>query len=187
MSRIGKKPIAIPEGVNLEINGEEIKVKGPKGELNLKINPKIRLKKEENQVIIERMGEDKLTRSLHGSTRQLVANMIQGVKDGFEKRLEIKGIGYRVQLAGDKLNLSLGFSHPQEFKAPSGINFSLEKNIIVVKGIDKQMVGQTAAQIRALKPPEPYKGKGIRYLGEEVKTKPGKAVKAVVGAPGAGG
>jgi large subunit ribosomal protein L6 len=182
MSRIGKKIINIPENVTVEINNHQIKVKGPKGELNLDIHSRIDVKKVEKTITVSKTGNDKTSRSLHGLFRQLIANLITGVANGFEKRLELKGIGYRVQLAGEKLNLSLGYSHPIEFKAPKGIVFAVEKNIIVIKGIDKQLVGETAAKIRNLRPVEPYKGKGLRYVDEIVIKKVGKAAKAATAA-----
>lgn len=178
MSRIGKKIINIPENVNFEIIGRQIKVKGPKGELFLDIHPRVTVKVENKTISVSKAGNDKLSRSLHGLFRQLIANLIIGVTDGFEKKLELKGIGYRVQAAGDKLNLTLGYSHPIEFKAPKGISFGVEKNIMIIRGIDKQLVGETSAKIRNLRPVEPYKGKGIRYVGEIVIKKVGKAAKA---------
>jgi len=182
MSRIGRKIIEIPEGVNIEIVQRHLTAKGPKGELALDINPRAKVVIDDQKITVTRKGNDRISRGIHGLTRQLVYNIIVGVKDGFEKKLEIKGVGYRVQLAGTTLNLSLGYSHPTEFKAPSGIVFEVQKNIISVKGIDKQLVGQTAARIRELRPPEPYKGKGIRYVGELIRKKAGKAAKVGSGA-----
>lgn len=182
MSRIGRKLIEIPESVTVELTDHRLKAKGPKGELFLDVNPRAKVVIENNKITVSRRGNDRISRGIHGLTRQLVYNIIVGVKDGFEKKLEIKGVGYRVQLTGADLNLSLGYSHPVEFKAPSGITFEVQKNFIIVKGIDKQLVGQTAAKIRELRPPEPYKGKGIRYVDELVKKKAGKAAKVGSGA-----
>ncbi len=182
MSRIGKKIITIPDNINVIMENRQIKVKGPKGELSLDLHPRIEIKIENKTIVVNKTGNDKLSRSLHGLFRQLIANLILGVNEGFEKRLELKGIGYRVQAAGDKLNMALGYSHPIEFKAPKGITFSVEKSIIIVKGIDKQLVGETAAKIRNLRPVEPYKGKGIRYVDELVIKKVGKAAKAATAA-----
>ncbi|OGD65465.1 50S ribosomal protein L6 [Candidatus Berkelbacteria bacterium RIFCSPHIGHO2_12_FULL_36_9] len=184
MSRIGKKVIEVPEGVNVEINGQNVFVKGSRGELSLDIHHKVRARYDNNNIYVERKSDDKLSRSLHGLTQRLISNMIKGVKDGFARKLEIKGVGYRASLNGNKLTLALGFSHPVEVDAPEGIEFQVQKNIIVVSGIDKQLVGQIAANIRSLKKPEPYKGKGIKYLEEIIIRKAGKAAKAA-GAQGA--
>lgn len=181
MSRIGRKPIAIPENVIVDLTNYILKAKGLKGELILNIHRKMKVKIEGKQIIVERTGNDRISRSLHGLCRQLINNVIIGVDTGFEKKLELKGVGYRVQASGDTLNLNLGYSHPSEFKAPQGISFAVQKNIITIMGIDKQLVGQTAAQIRKLRPPEPYKGKGIRYVGELVRRKAGKAAKVGAG------
>lgn len=177
MSRIGKKPIEIPQGVNVEIDNNKITVKGPKGELNIEIHHKSSAKKQGEQILIERKSNDKLSRSLHGLTRSLIFNMIEGVTKGFERKLEIKGVGYRAQVQGDKLILAIGYSHPVEIVAPEGIQFQVQKNIITISGIDKQLIGQVAANIRSVRKPEPYKGKGIKYLEEIVRRKPGKAAK----------
>lgn len=178
MSRIGKLPIKIDASVQSEISNSEIKISGPKGILSFDIHHKIKVENKDGVLVVKRSGNDKLARSLHGLTRQLIANAILGVTKGFEKKLEIKGIGYRVASSGDNLIFNLGFSHPVEFKKPEGIEFKIEKNIIVVSGIDKQLVGETAARIRKLKPPEPYKGKGIKYIDEVIRRKAGKALKA---------
>src|SRR3990167_7165359 len=178
MSRIGKKVIEVPEGVNVEINGQNVFVKGSRGELSLDIHHKVRARYDNNNIYVERKSDDKLSRSLHGLTQRLISNMIKGVRDGFARKLEIKGVGYRASLNGNKLTLALGFSHPVEVDAPEGIEFQVQKNIIVVSGIDKQLVGQIAANIRSLKKPEPYKGKGIKYLEEIIIRKAGKAAKA---------
>ncbi len=180
MSRIGKLPVAVPSGVNVTLNEGEVHVKGPKGELSQHILAQVvDVKLEDGKVLIERKGDAKPHRSAHGLTRTLIANMVEGVSKGFRKSLEIQGVGYRAAKAGEKLNLTLGYSHPVVFEAPSGITLSVEgTNKIHVDGIDKQQVGQIAAKIRGLRPPEPYKGKGIRYEGETIRKKLGKAGKA---------
>ncbi|MDI3542883.1 MAG: large subunit ribosomal protein [Candidatus Atribacteria bacterium] len=176
MSRIGKKPIMIPDGVSVEINNHKIVVKGPLGTLEREIHPRMRIKKEENVIEVTREGEDKLDRSLHGLTRTLVANMVEGVSRGFEKALEINGLGYRAQKKGQNLVLNLGFSHPVEIEPPSGVTFEVEGQVVRVKGADKEKVGQVAANIRKLKEVEPYHGTGIKYVGEVIRRKQGKAV-----------
>jgi large subunit ribosomal protein L6 len=180
MSRIGKLPVAVPSGVNVTLADGEVSVKGPKGELSQHIlSQVVDVKMEDGKVIVERKGDAKPHRSAHGLTRTLIANMVEGVSKGFRKSLEIQGVGYRAAKSGEKLNLSLGYSHPVVFEAPSGITLSVEgQNKIHVDGIDKQQVGQVAAKIRGLRPPEPYKGKGIRYEGEVIRKKLGKAGKA---------
>ena len=179
MSRIGKLPIPVPSGVTIDIQDRLIRVKGPKGELEQHVLPFVTVKQEDGQVIVERQGDAKPSRAAHGLTRTLISNMVNGVTKGFRKSLEIQGIGYRVAKAGDGLNLTLGYSHPVPYPAPADITFAVEgTNRIHVDGIDKQRVGQVAAEIRRLRPPEPYKGKGIRYAGEFVRKKLGKAGKA---------
>jgi large subunit ribosomal protein L6 len=180
MSRIGKLPINVPSGVSVTLDGEAVLVKGPKGELRQTILAQVvDVKVEDGQVLVARKGEAKAHRSAHGLTRTLIANMVEGVSKGYRKSLEIQGVGFRVAKAGERLNLSLGFSHPVVFEAPKGIALSVEgQNKIHVDGIDKQSVGQVAAEIRDLRPPEPYKGKGIRYAGEVIRKKLGKAGKA---------
>ncbi|MEO0198680.1 MAG: 50S ribosomal protein L6 [candidate division WOR-3 bacterium] len=176
MSRIGKKPIEIPKGVDVKLDGNHIVVKGPKGTLELDIHPEITVKVEGNFIKVERPSDKKIHRALHGTMRQLISNMIEGVTKGFSKELEIVGTGYRARMDGSKLVINIGFSHPVELVPPPGIQFEVEgQNIIRVKGIDKQLVGNVAAQIRAIRPPEPYKGKGIRYRGEVIRRKAGKA------------
>lgn len=182
MSRIGRKPIEILDGVSVELTDHHLKATGPKGELSLDVHPRAKVVIADKTVTITRKGNDRISRSIHGLTRQLIYNIILGVKDGFEKKLEIRGVGYKVQAVGADLNFSLGYSHPIEFKAPTGIAFEVQKNTISVKGINKQLVGQTAARIRELRRPEPYKGKGIRYVGELVRKKAGKAAKVGSGA-----
>jgi large subunit ribosomal protein L6 len=180
MSRIGKLPVAVPSGVNITLNDGEVLVKGPKGELRQAIlSTVVNVKLEDGKVVVERKGEAREHRAAHGLTRTLIANMVEGVSKGYRKSLEIQGVGFRAAKSGEKLNLSLGFSHPVVFEAPRGIALSVEgQNKIHVDGIDKQAVGQVAAEIRSLRPPEPYKGKGIRYAGEVVRKKLGKAGKA---------
>jgi large subunit ribosomal protein L6 len=180
MSRIGKLPVTVPSGVNVTLDSDAVLVKGPKGELRQAIlSGVVGVKLEDGTVIVERKGDAKEHRSAHGLTRTLIANMVEGVSKGFRKSLEIQGVGYRVAKSGEKLNLSLGYSHPVVFEAPQGIALSVEgQNKIHVEGIDKQAVGQVAAEIRRLRPPEPYKGKGIRYAGELIRKKLGKAGKA---------
>ena len=182
MSRIGKKPIIVPEGVKIEISNNDIKITGPKGELNLTIHNKIAVKSDHNQILVLRHGNDKIARSLHGLSRCLINNAIIGVSKGFEKKLEIKGVGYKASVQGNKLTITAGYSHPVEIIAPDGISFQVQKNIITVSGIDKQLVGQIAANIRQVRKPEPYKGKGIKYIDELIRRKPGKAAKAATGA-----
>ncbi len=178
MSRIGKQPISVPNGVTVDVKGSHVKVKGSKGELEFTFNPQVNIALDGSTINVTRNGEEKIDRSLHGVTRTLIANMVQGVSKGFTKQLEIQGVGYRAQLAGAKLTLFLGFSHTIEFIPPKGIQLTIDpekKNIITVAGIDKQLVGEVAAKIREYKKPEPYKGKGIRYVGEHVQRKAGKA------------
>jgi len=179
MSRVGKMPIAVPEKVKVEIDGRRVTVRGPGGELSRDIAPEIGLRLEGGQVIVSRSNDSPRERALHGLTRALIANMVSGVDSGFSKMLELYGVGYRGEMRGHNVVLSLGFSHPVEVPPPPGITFQMEgTNRLLVKGADKEAVGQTAADIRALRPPEPYKGKGIRYAGEYVRRKAGKAGKA---------
>jgi large subunit ribosomal protein L6 len=179
MSRIGKLPIPVPVDVTVDIAESLVRVKGPKGELEQQILPLVKVRQEDGLVLVERSGDAKPSRAAHGLTRTLINNMVAGVTKGFRKSLEIQGVGYRVAKAGERLNLSLGYSHPVAYVAPKGISFVVEgTNRIHVDGIDKQQVGQVAAEIRQLRPPEPYKGKGIRYEGERVRKKLGKAGKA---------
>lgn len=176
MSRIGKAPIPLPQGVELKRAGSNVQVKGPKGTLSHTIPAGISLQVSDGIIYVKRKGDAKQVRSLHGLSRTLIANMVTGVTEGFEKGLEIVGIGYRANLQGRNLHLSLGYSHPVIYPIPEGIEVVVEKqNKIMVQGIDKQKVGQVAAEIRSFKKPEPYKGKGIRYIGEQVRRKAGKA------------
>jgi large subunit ribosomal protein L6 len=178
MSRIGKKPITIPAGVDVTIDGSHVAVKGPRGSLELDVHPDMSVVLEDGEVRVERPSDERLHRSLHGLTRTLVANMVEGVTNGYEKRLEIVGVGYRAVYKDPDIELALGFSHPVDVPAPPGIEFEVPApNRIVIRGIDKQLVGQVAAEVRAYKSPEPYKGKGVRYLGEAIRKKAGKAAK----------
>lgn len=177
MSKIGKKPIIIPDGVTVKITGQDVHVKGPKGELSLVADKAIKIEMKDKEIVLTIAESTKENKSNWGTTRMLIENMITGVTSGFEKRLEIQGIGFKAALQGkNKIILSVGFTHPVELTAPEGVEFKLEKNFIIVTGIDKQKVGQITAEIRATKPPEPYLGKGIRYVGEVVKRKAGKKV-----------
>jgi large subunit ribosomal protein L6 len=175
MSRIGKQPIAVPSGVEVTIEPELVKVKGPKGELSERVNRDMDVKQENGEILVARPTDRGDHRALHGLTRSLIANMVEGVTNGFEKRLEIQGVGYRAQLQGNKLVLALGYSHPVEMDAPDGIDFEVpQPTRVIVRGISKQAVGEVAANIRKARPPEPYKGKGIRYGGEHVARRVGK-------------
>lgn len=176
MSRIGKLPIPVPGGVKVKINNREVQVDGPKGSLNLNLPPLVNIADENGVLQVSPVNNSRQARAQHGLGRSLVANMIKGVTDGYVKQLEIQGVGYRAQVKDNTLNLSLGFSHPVEFEAPKGITIEVAENTkIKVTGADKQLVGETAAKIRRYYPPEPYKGKGIRYAGEYVRRKEGKA------------
>ncbi|AFY62225.1 50S ribosomal protein L6 [Synechococcus sp. PCC 6312] len=186
MSRIGKRPIPLPDKVSLALAGQEVTVKGPKGQLSRVLPAEVEVLQEGSTILVSRRNESRPARQRHGLCRTLVANMVEGVAQGFSKRLEIQGIGYRANLQGTKLVLSVGYSHPVEIDPPTGITFELEDNqgkkvtqgtLILVSGIDKEQVGNLAAQIRAVRPPEPYKGKGIRYAGEAVRRKVGKTGK----------
>ena len=185
MSRIGKKPIEIPEGVEVRAEGDKVKVKGPKGELEKEFSSEIKIELKEGKIFVSPQtetlqknkfttGQAKKTKALWGLTRALISNLILGVTHGFEKKLEIEGLGYRALTEGEELTLQIGFTHPVKIKAPAGIKFLVEKNIITVLGTDKELVGQIAAKIRKVRPPEPYKGKGIRYAGEQIRRKAGK-------------
>ena len=191
MSRVGKKPILIPQGIDVKIEGEIIKVSGPKGELSREIRPEIKIELKDynpptasshpdksgrapGKILLHVSIETKKNKALWGLSRALLANMLKGVSEGYEKKLEIQGLGYKAQLPEENLLLYVGYSHPVEIKASPGIKFSVDKNIITVSGIDKELVGETSAVIRRVKPPEPYKGKGIRYLGEKIRKKMGK-------------
>jgi large subunit ribosomal protein L6 len=175
MSRIGRQPVVVPDGVEITIQPDLVKVKGPKGELEERVSTQIGVAQENGEIVVTRSTDRGEHRALHGLTRSLIANMVEGVTNGYEKRLEIQGVGYRAQLQGNKLVLALGYSHPVELNAPTGIDFEVPlPTRIVVRGISKQAVGEIAAIIRKQRPPEPYKGKGIRYEGEHVARKVGK-------------
>jgi large subunit ribosomal protein L6 len=175
MSRIGRKPISVPEAVTVEIAPGLVAVKGPKGALSQPLSTDMKVEQSDGTLTVARPTDRGEHRALHGLTRSLIANMVEGVTDGFEKRLEIQGVGYRAQLKGKNLELALGYSHPVAIEAPDGIDFEVpQPTEIIVRGIDKQLVGQVAADIRKRRPPEPYKGKGIRYRGEHVARKVGK-------------
>jgi len=175
MSRIGKQPIPLPSGVDVSVEPELVRVKGPKGELEERISRDMTVAQEDGQIVVTRPSDRRDHRALHGLTRSLLANMVQGVTEGFEKRLEIQGVGYRAALKGKDIELSVGYSHPVTIPAPAGIEFEVpQPTRIVVRGYSKQVVGEIAARIRKVRPPEPYKGKGIRYEGEYVARKVGK-------------
>lgn len=176
MSRIGKKPITLPQGVEITVNDNIVTVKGPKGTLSQDIPQGITVSKQDDQIVVERPDDSKQNRAYHGLTRALLANMVQGVSNGFERKLELVGVGYRAQLQGKKLVINIGYSHPVEVEPPEGIEFEVPAvTKITVKGIDKQLVGITAANIRDIRRPEPYKGKGIKYENEVIRRKAGKA------------
>ena len=178
MSRIGKLPVAIPSGVDVTIDGQTVQVKGPKGELQVTISEPIEVAQTEDGVTVTRPDDERESRSLHGLSRSLINNMVVGVTEGYEKKLEIHGTGYRVQNKGGSLEFALGYSHPVVVEAPEGISFTVENPThFAVQGIDKQLVGETAANIRKLRRPDPYKGKGVRYEGEQIRRKVGKAGK----------
>ncbi|MEA1959158.1 MAG: 50S ribosomal protein L6 [Chloroflexota bacterium] len=179
MSRIGKMPITIPKGVEVDIQGNIVRVKGPRGELTRTLSPLISISLEEGILKVTRESDDKVHRSLHGLTRSLLANMVTGVSDGFQKELELVGVGYRAQAAsGEKISIQLGYSHPIEVDPPAGVSVTLkDPTHIVVAGINKELVGDIAAKIRAFRPPDHYKGKGVRYANEHVRLKPGKSGK----------
>jgi large subunit ribosomal protein L6 len=175
MSRIGNKPVTIPANVQVTVDGSTIRVKGPKGELARVVRPEVSLKVEDNTLLVKRASEEKKHRAFHGLTRALVANMVTGVTEGYRKSLEIIGVGYRAEKKGNALVLTVGYSHQVTYPEPKGISITTASpTVVVVEGIDKQQVGQVAAEIRAVRPPEPYKGKGIRYQGEQVRRKAGK-------------
>jgi large subunit ribosomal protein L6 len=175
MSRIGKKPVAVPNGVTVTVDGSTVKVKGPKGELTRTFDPTMKIRVEGNEVLIDRPGEEKRDRAMHGLTRALLANMVTGVTEGFKKTLEIVGVGYKAEKRGKNLVVTVGYSHPVNYPEPTGITLTTPApTTIVIEGIDKQKVGQVAAELREFRPPEPYKGKGIRYQGEQVRRKAGK-------------
>lgn len=178
MSRIGKRPIPIPDKVTVTIDGQHVAVKGPKGELARTLPAEVEVSQENGTIFVKRRDESRVARQRHGLCRTLVANMVEGVSAGFQKRLEIQGVGYRAQVQGRNLMLNIGYSHPVQIDPPEGVQLAVENNTnVIVTGINKEIVGNIAARIRSVRPPEPYKGKGIRYAGEVVRRKAGKAGK----------
>jgi large subunit ribosomal protein L6 len=175
MSRIGRKNLEIPKGVAVTISAETISAKGPKGTLSLKRHPSVDVKQDGNELVFTRQAEDKATRAAHGLMRALTANLVKGVGSGFERQLEINGVGYRAEVKGQTIVLSLGFSHPVEFKLPEGVAAKVDKNLLILSGIDREVLGAAAAKIRSYRPPEPYKGKGVKYVEETILRKAGKA------------
>ncbi|HVH09583.1 MAG TPA: 50S ribosomal protein L6 [Gemmatimonadales bacterium] len=179
MSRIGKKPVALPKGVTAAVEGRRITVKGPRGEISRTIHPELSMGVEGETVVVRRPSDESRHKALHGLTRTLVANMVEGVTKGFAKSLEIQGVGYKAEPRPFGVQLVVGFSHPVPYHAPQGIKITVENNVLLkVEGVDKELVGQVAAEIRAVRPPEPYKGKGVRYVGEQVRRKAGKTAQA---------
>ena len=177
MSRIGKQPIAIPPKVKVEVKGQQVFIEGPKGKLNMELHQRTSLKVEGSQVLVSRNGDDAQAKALHGLSRALVNNMVRGVSEGFVKKLEIQGVGFKAAVTGKVVNLSLGYSHPLNYDIPDQIKVTVEENTkLTIEGPDRQVVGQVAAEIRGFYPPEPYKGKGVRYVGEHVQRKEGKTV-----------
>ena len=175
MSRIGRKPVAVPKGVTMQVEGNTVAVKGPRGELRRELHPDMEIALKDNQFTVARPSEEKRHKALHGLTRTLVQNMVEGVSKGFAKSLEIQGVGYKAEAKPYGVNLIVGFSQPVKYEAPKGIKISVDNNVMVkVEGADKELVGQVAAELRQVRPPEPYKGKGIRYVGEQVRRKAGK-------------
>lgn len=179
MSKIGKTPIEIQEGTTITIDQRMVKVQGPKGTLDFRLSPQVDVKIEDGKAIVFLVKDEENSRALFGLTRATIANMVTGVTKGFEKKLELIGVGYRAQIAGNDLSLSVGFSHPVRITPAQGISFNVVENVVIVFGINKELVGNIAAKIRSIRPPEPYKGKGIRYVGEQIRRKAGKAAKAV--------
>jgi len=175
MSRVGKLPVTVPQGVRINLQGAVLQVEGPKGKLQHEIPPGLKIETADNKITVSREVEQKKVRALHGLTRTLIANMVCGVTQGFKKELEIVGVGYRADISSNVLNLTLGYSHPIKFPLPEGITGKVDKQVITLEGIDKGLVGQTAAKVRRLRKPDSYKGKGVRYLGEVIKTKVGKS------------
>jgi large subunit ribosomal protein L6 len=175
MSRIGRKPVLVPKGITVELKGRSLAIKGPKGDLERTFHPEMVLSMKDDQITVARPSDEARHKALHGLTRTLVQNMVDGVTKGYSKRLEIQGVGYKAEVKPYGLNLALGLSHPVTYRAPKGIKITVENNTLVkVEGADKELVGQVAAELRFLRPPEPYKGKGVRYVGEQVRRKAGK-------------
>lgn len=177
MSRIGKLPVILPETVEISVSDGTVYIKGPKGEIKRKLPREINIEVDKKEVLIKPKGDSKTTRAMHGTWRALVANMVKGVSEGWSKQLELVGTGYRAEGSERDLTLAIGYSHPVKMEAPEGITFTIQKTLITVEGVDKELVGQVAAKIRDVRPPEPYKGKGIKYIDEIVRRKPGKAAK----------
>jgi large subunit ribosomal protein L6 len=175
MSRVGRKPIPIPKGVEVTISAAQVAVKGPKGQLSLDRHPLIDVSKDDGTVVFNRPNDSRQARAAHGLMRALTANMVHGVSEGFTRQLEINGVGYRAEVKGQSIAFNLGYSHPIDFKLPEGVSAKVEKNLVTLSGIDKQALGAAAANIRSLRPPEPYKGKGIKYVEEQILRKVGKA------------
>jgi len=175
MSRIGRKPVLVPKGVTLQVDGNTVAVKGPRGELRRTLHEDMEIALKDNQFTVARPSDEKRHKALHGLTRTLVQNMVEGVSKGFSKSLEIQGVGYKAEAKPYGVNLIVGYSHPVKYEAPKGIKISVDNNVMVkIEGADKELVGQVAAELRQVRPPEPYKGKGIRYVGEQVRRKAGK-------------
>jgi len=181
VSRVGRMPVVIPAGVKIDVKGLDVSVKGPKGELKRTFSPLIGIVMENGQVVITRNSDQPAERAMHGTTRAVLANMVHGVSAGFERVLEIEGVGYRAEMNGKTLVLNMGYSHPVAMEPPAGISFDVDQKarLVYVRGFDKELVGQTAANVRNVRPPEPYHGKGLHYLGEKIRRKAGKAGKAV--------
>ena len=179
MSRIGKRPVSLPKGVTAQVEGQRVTIKGPKGEIGRTVHADLTVAVEETGVVVKRPSDESRHKALHGLTRTLIANMVEGVTKGFQKTLEIQGVGYKAEPKGQEIQLLVGFSHPVRYKPPQGIKIAIDNNTLVkIEGVDKELVGQVAAEIRAVRPPEPYKGKGIRYQGEQVRRKAGKTAQA---------
>jgi large subunit ribosomal protein L6 len=175
MSRIGKKPVVLPSGVTAQLEGQVLRITGPKGELERRVHPELGVRVEGGQVQVERPSDEARHKALHGLTRTLIANMVEGVTHGYQKTLEIQGVGYKAEANPDGVTVYVGYSHPVSYRAPKGIRFAIEANTVIrISGADKELVGQVAAELRQIRPPEPYKGKGIRYQGERVRRKAGK-------------
>jgi large subunit ribosomal protein L6 len=188
MSRIGRQPIVIPQGVKVAINGHQVTVEGPKGKISKGFHPTMKIESSAIQIAVVRPSDARPHRELHGLTRTLIANMVEGVTKGYAKSLQIEGVGFRAEAAGGSLTLTVGYTHPVIMKMPEGISVSVEKlTLVTISGVDKQMVGEIAARVRRVRPPEPYKGKGIRYVGEYIRRKVGKAAATTTGGAGGGG
>jgi large subunit ribosomal protein L6 len=174
MSRLGRKPIALPKGVNISVGADAVSVKGPKGELKRSVPEGVKIKQEGASLSVTRDSDSRDHRARHGLMRALLANMVKGVTDGFERKLEINGVGYRAEVAGQKLTMALGYSHPVVYELPKGIGAKVDKNLVILTGSDRELLGETAAKVRSFRPPEPYKGKGVKYLEEHIRRKVGK-------------